>query len=228
MDRGKILIHPENLNKSVRSLSNFGFNFNNKTCVIVGSSPNILGKGYGADIDKHDIIVRCNFALIKGFEKDVGSKITHRFISRSTFSGSRNPKDFTSYDPDFLQKVFNEHFIIGTGGDTHMPWIQKHIEEKYLETKNKIDFLTGDFQNHISNSIRGFEPSAGFAVMMVMICFFDNISIYGFSHLNGIAGNWGSHYYEEVRARTGICHNFAGEKEIFETLGGQGVLKIHE
>ena len=57
---------------------------------------------------------------------------------------------------------------------------------------------------------------------------FDNISIYGFSHFNGIAGNWGSHYYEEVRVRTGICHNFAGEKEIFETLGGQGVLKIHE
>ena len=64
--------------------------------------------------------------------------------------------------------------------------------------------------------------------MMVMIYFFDNISIYGFSHHNGIAGNKGSHYYEEVGLPTGIVHNFAGEKEIFETLGGQGVLKRHE
>ena len=227
MDRGNLIIHPENLNESIRGLSNFDFNFSNKTCAIVGSSPNILKTGYGKDIDSHDIVVRCNFALTNGFEKDAGSKTTHRFMSRSTFSGSRNSKDFSSYDSDFLHKVFNEHFIIRTGGDSHMNWAQKHVEEKYSNTTNKIDFLTESFQNHVQSQING-EPSAGFTAMMFMICFFDTISIYGFDHHGGISGKESRHYYEKTNVKTGVVHNFAGEKEIFKVLEKRGVLKTYE
>ena len=227
MDRGNLIIHPNKLIESIRGLSNFGFDFNNKTCAIIGSSPNILGTGYGKDIDKHDIVVRCNFALTKGFEEDAGSKTTHRFMSRSTFSGSRNPKDFSSYDPDFLHNVFNEHFIIRTGGDSHMEWAQKHVEEKYLNDSNKIDFLTESFQNQVQSQIKG-EPSSGFTAMMFMICFFDNISVYGFDHHGGVRGKDALHYYEQTRVKTGGVHNFAGEKQIFDKLGNQGVLKIYE
>ena len=72
-------------------------------------------------------------------------------------------------------KVFNEHFIIRTGGDSHMNWAQKHVEEKYSNTTNKIDFLTESFQNHVQSQING-EPSSGFTAMMFMICFFNTIS----------------------------------------------------
>ena len=51
-----------------------------KVC-IVGSADSLIGKGLGEQIDNHDIIIRINQPQISGFEKDVGSRITHSFIS---------------------------------------------------------------------------------------------------------------------------------------------------
>ena len=51
----------------------------NKVC-IVGSADSLTGKGLGEKIDNHDIIIRINQPHISGFEKDVGSRITHCFI----------------------------------------------------------------------------------------------------------------------------------------------------
>ena len=50
-----------------------------KVC-IVGSADSLIGKGLGEKIDNHDMIVRINQPHISGFEKDVGSRITHCFI----------------------------------------------------------------------------------------------------------------------------------------------------
>jgi hypothetical protein len=41
---------------------------------IVGSSGNLIGKHLGANIDKHDVIIRMNSAGFKGHEVDVGSR----------------------------------------------------------------------------------------------------------------------------------------------------------
>ena len=51
-----------------------------KVC-IVGSADSLIGKGLGEQIDNHDIIIRINQPQISGFEKDVGSRITHSFIA---------------------------------------------------------------------------------------------------------------------------------------------------
>jgi hypothetical protein len=52
----------------------------NKVC-IVGSADSLTGKGLGEKIDNHDIIIRINQPHISGFEKDVGSRVTHCFIA---------------------------------------------------------------------------------------------------------------------------------------------------
>lgn len=51
-----------------------------KVC-IVGSADSLTGKGLGEKIDSHDIIIRINQPKISGFEKDVGSRVTHSFIA---------------------------------------------------------------------------------------------------------------------------------------------------
>jgi hypothetical protein len=58
----------------------------NKVC-IVGSADSLIGKGLGEKIDSHDIIVRINQPQISGFEGDVGSRITHSFISPWQIAG---------------------------------------------------------------------------------------------------------------------------------------------
>lgn len=49
-----------------------------KSCAVVGSSPIILGKLYGAEIDFHEAVFRGNIAPTRGYELDVGKRTTIR------------------------------------------------------------------------------------------------------------------------------------------------------
>jgi hypothetical protein len=49
-------------------------------CAIVGSSGDLQGRKFGADIDSHDIVIRINAAPTFGFESDVGNRTTARVL----------------------------------------------------------------------------------------------------------------------------------------------------
>ncbi|TRY87566.1 hypothetical protein DNTS_014527 [Danionella cerebrum] len=51
-----------------------------RTCAVIGNSGNLKGSRYGRYIDLHEFVIRINMGPTKGFEKDVGTKTTHRFI----------------------------------------------------------------------------------------------------------------------------------------------------
>ncbi|XP_073677597.1 CMP-N-acetylneuraminate-beta-galactosamide-alpha-2,3-sialyltransferase 1-like [Garra rufa] len=51
-----------------------------RTCAVVGNSGNLLGSYYGPLIDHHEFVLRINKGLTEGYEKDVGSKTTHRIL----------------------------------------------------------------------------------------------------------------------------------------------------
>ncbi|MDO9501203.1 glycosyltransferase family 29 protein [Falsiroseomonas sp.] len=42
---------------------------------LVGNAPTLKGAGLGAEIDAHDLVIRCNFAEIEGFAADVGTRV---------------------------------------------------------------------------------------------------------------------------------------------------------
>ncbi|MCX7685625.1 MAG: glycosyltransferase family 29 protein [Acetobacteraceae bacterium] len=41
---------------------------------LVGNAPTLSGSGAGREIDRHDLVVRCNYPPIAGFESDVGGR----------------------------------------------------------------------------------------------------------------------------------------------------------
>ncbi|XP_039676412.1 CMP-N-acetylneuraminate-beta-galactosamide-alpha-2,3-sialyltransferase 1-like isoform X3 [Perca fluviatilis] len=51
-----------------------------RTCAVVGNSGNLKRSHYGPLIDFHDVIIRVNAGQIKGYEADVGTRTTHRFM----------------------------------------------------------------------------------------------------------------------------------------------------
>ena len=52
-----------------------------RTCGVVSSSGTISGLGLGAEIDANEAVFRFNDAPTTGFEDDVGSKTTFRFVN---------------------------------------------------------------------------------------------------------------------------------------------------
>jgi hypothetical protein len=41
---------------------------------LVGNAPTLAGSGAGAEIDRHDLVVRCNYPPLAGFEADAGRR----------------------------------------------------------------------------------------------------------------------------------------------------------
>jgi hypothetical protein len=85
--------------------------FWDKSVIVVGNSPKILGKNLGKFIDSHDIVVRINKFQIDGYEKDVGTKcnalhvnecvtkknfdkIFSKYFQNILWMGTRNRKKF--------------------------------------------------------------------------------------------------------------------------------------
>ena len=64
------------------------------TCAVVGNADNVLAHNNGAEIDRHDFVVRYN-TVTKGYEKYVGKKVDGIFIkanyAQGPFKGSQRP-----------------------------------------------------------------------------------------------------------------------------------------
>ncbi|XP_015921292.1 beta-galactoside alpha-2,6-sialyltransferase 2 isoform X2 [Parasteatoda tepidariorum] len=56
------------------------------TCAIVSSAGSMYKSKLGKEIDSHDIVLRFNSAPTEGFEEDVGSKTTIRFLNSQVVS----------------------------------------------------------------------------------------------------------------------------------------------
>ena len=50
-----------------------------KSVAVVGSSGNLLYRGYGPEIDEHDVVIRANGATTAGYEHDVG-RARYQFV----------------------------------------------------------------------------------------------------------------------------------------------------
>ena len=54
-----------------------------KTVALVGNSATMRGQTLGRDIDDHDVVIRCNFPEITGYERDVGRRTDLVFFNES-------------------------------------------------------------------------------------------------------------------------------------------------
>tara|TARA_A100001201_G_C4093105_1_gene202813 strand:+ start:275 stop:877 length:603 start_codon:yes stop_codon:yes gene_type:complete len=52
-----------------------------KTCAVVSNSGDLISHEYGEFIDSHDVVIRCNWCLIDGYEKHVGKKTDLKLIT---------------------------------------------------------------------------------------------------------------------------------------------------
>ena len=177
-----------------------------KTIAVVGNGPSEIGKGKGAEIGSHDIVIRINNYQIEGFEQDYGTK-TDIWVKCSSDDIEHKLRDdniqLIIYEPDYLR-----HDLI-TG----------YLEALY-ESKREIDYF--DFEDHVKLRTKlNLFPSTGLvlAEKLLTCCNVAKLDLYGFSFLADCKNkNMKIHYYNtdkcEIEAKKRCSHHsFQKESE---------------
>lgn len=195
--------------------SDFNYDFKNKTCAIVGNSPILLDSEFGKQIDNYDIVIRCNHGPTEGYEKYVGSKTSFRVVSSKVF-GYDEITSLSKFDHQYLSNLDNQHFIIKLPLN-RFPNHALHGFQKNFGSTNKISIMKNSFQQSIKDNVGGVEPTTGMFGVVLFLCFFHRIDMYGFDFYNNRGKTNKLHYFEEVNHYPG-SHNFDSEKNIINSL----------
>ncbi|KAL2080279.1 hypothetical protein ACEWY4_024072 [Coilia grayii] len=162
-----------------------------RVCSVVGNSGNLKNSRYGPLIDLSDFVLRINRGPTEGFERDVGSKTTHRIIYPESAIDVDNSTHLVMFpfkllDLEWLISVFTTHTV--KRGNTPVkstikanlslvtvasPSFMKYVHEQWLEK-------------------HGFYPSTGFMTVVMALHICDKVRLFGFGADKH--GNW-DHYF---------------------------------
>nr|XP_020454794.1 alpha-N-acetylgalactosaminide alpha-2,6-sialyltransferase 2 [Monopterus albus] len=191
-------------------------------CAVVGNGGILRGSQQGKNIDSHDFVFRMNGAVIRGFEGDVGRKISFYGFTTNTMKNALRmygTDGFTEIpqSPDikyiFIPSDLRDYVmmaaavqgrIVVSGRDKgDRPW-------KYFGHKQSENFkiLHPDFISYVTHSFLQspllnsewthhlYMPSTGALMLLTALHTCDQVSAYGFITRNYAA--FSDHYYDSM------------------------------
>ena len=159
-----------------------------RSCALVGSSAQLMQQNYSKIIDNHDIVVRLNGAVVRGYEDKVGSQTHLRFVT-SQWLGYRELAtekiihlDHESEDPLYGCDVETEctHAASTMARYVEFLMLKKKVNThtihpevaKWLRTKQNRTYAGEELE------IMG---STGFQAMLMMLHVCEKVDLFGFS-----------------------------------------------
>lgn len=197
-----------------------------KTCAVVGNSVNLKGSGYGPLIDLNDVIIRMNFARVRGYEADVGTKTTHHVMYPESAVDLADTTHlvlfaFKIQDIEWLIKAFTTGFF----GRSYA-----QVKSRIRANRNLVRVISPAFMKYVHEiwlqNKRGY-PSTGFMALVLALHVCDQVSVFGFGADSD--GNW-SHYFEKLRdkrLRTGV-HPGEEEHAVIQLLADRKAIKFYK
>ncbi|XP_015225641.1 PREDICTED: CMP-N-acetylneuraminate-beta-galactosamide-alpha-2,3-sialyltransferase 1-like [Cyprinodon variegatus] len=153
-----------------------------RTCAVVGNSVNLKGSHYGPLIDFQDIVIRMNYAKIKGYEEDVGTRTTHHVM----YPESAVDLDNSTHLVLFPFKVLDLQWVMkaitmGFYGRSYAP-----IKTKIKANKDLVMVLNPAFMRYVHEiwlKKKGNYPSTGFMAFIFALHICDEVCLLGnFQH----------------------------------------------
>uniref|UniRef100_M4AD31 CMP-N-acetylneuraminate-beta-galactosamide-alpha-2,3-sialyltransferase 1 n=1 Tax=Xiphophorus maculatus TaxID=8083 RepID=M4AD31_XIPMA len=197
-----------------------------RTCAVVGNSVNLRGSGYGSLIDGHDIVIRMNGGPTTGYEKDVGTKTTHRVLYPESAVDLDNSTHlivfaFKIQDLEWPTKALTTGFYTTS---------HRKVKPKINGNKDLVMVVNPAFMKYVHEiwmKRRGKYPSTGFMTLILSLHICDEVHVFGFGADSN--GNW-SHYFEVLKKknyRTGP-HSGTNEYAILKRLASEQTVTLYK
>ncbi|XP_076129265.1 CMP-N-acetylneuraminate-beta-galactosamide-alpha-2,3-sialyltransferase 1-like [Alosa pseudoharengus] len=195
-----------------------------RVCSVVGNSGNLKNSHYGLLIDASDLVLRINKGPTKGFEKNVGSKTTHRIIYPESAVDVDNSTHlvlfpFKTLDLEWLISVFTTHHITKT---------YTRVMSTIKADVNMVMVVNPTFMNYVHYvwlKKHGGYPSTGFMTVVLALHICDQVRVFGFGADRH--GNW-DHYFEKTpqNYKTGR-HGGSFEYNTIKELNDRNIIEMY-
>ncbi|KAL1255108.1 hypothetical protein QQF64_013169 [Cirrhinus molitorella] len=167
-----------------------------RTCAVVGNSGNLLGSHYGPFIDNHDFVFRMNKAPVEGYEKDVGSRTTHRIM----YPESASHLDNNTHLVLLPFKTLDIQWVTSALTDGSIKRTRFKVINQLQATRDKVMVMHPAFMHYVHNTwlhikSRRSYPSTGFLVLIFAMHVCDEVNVFGFGANS--KGTW-HHYFENT------------------------------
>ncbi|XP_066188160.1 alpha-N-acetylgalactosaminide alpha-2,6-sialyltransferase 1 [Sylvia atricapilla] len=226
------------------------------SCAVVGNGGILNNSGMGRVIDSHDYVFRVSGAVIKGYEKDVGTKTSfYGFTAYSLVSSLQllGRRGFSHIPQD--KHVRYIHFLEGA---RDYEWLEallfnKDIRKGFLNlsgqkprqkfdkdfTMDKYLVVHPDFLRYLKNRFlksknlekhywRLYRPTTGAFLLLTALHLCDQVSAYGY--ITEGHEKYSDHYYDKDRKHLVfyINHDFNLEKQLWKRLYDENIMKLYQ
>jgi hypothetical protein len=155
-----------------------------RTCAIVGSAGHLLNTSLGVAIDAHEMVLRFNEAPTTGYERDVGTRTTHRILTG--LGVSSHIHDFIAqsvfHRPDREELLFVPKFHdFRSGIEEYLYWLTKgHGRGVHLFSISFIHFAWKTISTRNTDQV----PTSGFLALLWAMDSCEKLDTYGMGSYN--------------------------------------------
>lgn len=178
------------------------------SCAVVGNSPVLLTRNDGASIDGHDVVIRFNFAPTTGFEHNVGTKTSIRFMGKS-WVWSEAPVNSSLPDPILMhrynyKKYFEEDIRLNGGYNIatldhafqlHGFGLARRVKRALSRRSKYTAAELGGLKKYERQKKMLAPITSGFSGLLFAMYACSEVSLYGFD----LAGLFPGHYFNDTR-----------------------------
>lgn len=190
-----------------------------KTCAVVSNSGDLMNYEYGKLIDSHDVVIRCNWSLIDGYEKNVGTRTDIRVICihlarlihdfESVSKDSHYRECFPAWSQLIIDELIydDEVIILQPNANMYKNGIQSRLNRN--EVYALSDIATGGIFDY-----RGTDLGTGLIAILLASELFESVSCFCFDFFQKSK----EHYYEKLNVDLNATHNHVLEYKMSREL----------